>query len=234
MSNTIETILTDDGIQIELFPDMDGYASEPRGDCEGTSDGPTWLIAIRHGWYGKMTEYDNNALSLLDYTLQNTNGDILDAHGESYYDGVQDMTSDDIIERMEKLGHQCREFSTRSQNYLIFALRKDMLKALGSKRMTKATRERAESYLDGQIEEFRQWADGEVYGYRITRFTVDDPDGGELDECWGFIGRDNALAQAFEAASPYTTDAATLTLPPYNEYARYYGPGMVPAKEVAA
>lgn len=61
-------------------------------------------------------------------------------------------------------------------------------------------RDSVAAYVDAVWQEWRMWADGEVYG--VCTVTV-DPDGypvGEVDAVWGFIGMDNAEDNARMAA----------------------------------
>lgn len=55
--------------------------------------------------------------------------------------------------------------------------------------------ERATKYLIGEVEEYASFIEGDCYGY-----IVEDPDGEQLDSCWGFIGFDYAKQEAIEAA----------------------------------
>lgn len=41
------------------------------------------------------------------------------------------------------------------------------------------------------LEAYEAWANGEIYGYRAY-----DKEGNEIDSCWGFLGRDSAVAEA--------------------------------------
>ena len=43
--------------------------------------------------------------------------------------------------------------------------------------------EAAEEILEAEVKEFSDWISGRVYGY-----VVKDPDGEEVNSCWGFIG----------------------------------------------
>lgn len=49
--------------------------------------------------------------------------------------------------------------------------------------------------LEAQAELYRQWMCGEVYGWRVL-----DPDGDELDSCWGYYGDDHEASGLMEAA----------------------------------
>jgi hypothetical protein len=72
-------------------------------------------------------------------------------------------------------------------------------------------------YLRGDVQEYQNWADGEVYGYIIeksveweradgedeTRTTWEEVEDGS---CWGLIGFDYAAQAAEEALSPYESE----------------------------
>ncbi len=55
-------------------------------------------------------------------------------------------------------------------------------KEFGTKRVSKAMREKAEDILRGEIVTYDDYLGGRVYGYVIER------DGEEMDACWGFFG----------------------------------------------
>jgi len=52
------------------------------------------------------------------------------------------------------------------------------------KRVTKDYIAQAEGIVEGEVETFSQWANGDVYGFIIKE------DGEETDSCWGFYGMD--------------------------------------------
>ena len=79
---------------------------------------------------------------------------------------------------------------------VIFALKADVRKEYSVKRVDAATRAKAEKVLQGEVETYSQWANGEVYGYTVT-----DEAGEEVDSCWGFIGLDYAREEAKEACA---------------------------------
>ena len=66
----------------------------------------------------------------------------------------------------------------------IYATAEEIRKNWNCKRITKKRREQVQRMLEGEIETYSQWANGDVWGYTIT--------GGEHDgdSCWGFYGDD--------------------------------------------
>ena len=46
------------------------------------------------------------------------------------------------------------------------------------------------SCLEGEIKTYAQWSEGQVYGYTVT-----DPNGNEIDACWGFYDEPEAIAK---------------------------------------
>lgn len=66
---------------------------------------------------------------------------------------------------------------------IIFALKADVRKEYGVKRVDAKTRAKALEVLKGEVQTYSKWANGEVYGYTVT-----DATGEEVDSCWGFIG----------------------------------------------
>lgn len=73
----------------------------------------------------------------------------------------------------------------------ILATREKILKEYGNVRCTKVARAKARKYIEGEIETYSQWADGEVYGY-VIKGTDDE----EIDSCWGFFGMDYCKQEA--------------------------------------
>jgi hypothetical protein len=58
--------------------------------------------------------------------------------------------------------------------------------------------DRAGDYVDAAIAEYRAWAEGDCFGYRVL-----DPAGNEIDGCWGYYGysdqRDYTRSQALDS-----------------------------------
>lgn len=73
----------------------------------------------------------------------------------------------------------------------ILVPREKMLEEYGTTRCTKAIRAKTRTYIEGEVETYSQWANGEVYGYIIK-----DEDGEEIDSCWGFYGIDYCKEEA--------------------------------------
>jgi len=57
-------------------------------------------------------------------------------------------------------------------------------------------RDRAEVWLQSEVEGFGQWLNGECYGYVIK-----GEDGSDSDSCWGFLGYDTVVEAAKEAGA---------------------------------
>ncbi len=62
----------------------------------------------------------------------------------------------------------------------------DVKKEYGWKIITSSRRKKIESYLNGEIETYDDYLQGNVYG-----FTIEDEVGNEIDSCWGYYGYDN-------------------------------------------
>ena len=82
---------------------------------------------------------------------------------------------------------------------VIVAYRQDVRKMwCGSKKSDAPlpARKRILEALKGEIEAYSDWATGNCHGYRIV-----DPDGNELDSCWGFLGdSEYAMKEGVSAA----------------------------------
>lgn len=68
---------------------------------------------------------------------------------------------------------------------VIFATRTELLSEYGNgkNRLTKAIKDKATTYLEGEIETLDQYIKGDVYG-----FTAKNTQTKEEDSCWGFYG----------------------------------------------
>lgn len=74
----------------------------------------------------------------------------------------------------------------------------------------------AEKIIEEEVEEYRKWVNGEVYGYVIEKSVGwQRSDGGVgvlvtwegVESCWGHIGREYAEEAAREAFAPYAEEA---------------------------
>jgi hypothetical protein len=77
------------------------------------------------------------------------------------------------------------------QSGIVVMSRTDIREAFGVKRITKAIMDKAYSLMRSEVETFSQFLSGDVYG-----IVVSDPDGGEIDSCWGFYGYEYAEEEA--------------------------------------
>lgn len=87
------------------------------------------------------------------------------------------------------------EFDSGQIGFII-ALREDMKKEYGVKRLTKKHLARATKLLEGEVETYDQFLRGDVWGYSIQ-----DRDGEVIDSCWGYYGLEECR-KAAEAAVP--------------------------------
>ena len=44
--------------------------------------------------------------------------------------------------------------------------------------------------MKGEVETYSQWANGEVYGFRLIKVDEYNKEIEEIDSCWGFYGSD--------------------------------------------
>ena len=83
-----------------------------------------------------------------------------------------------------------RPFSCRwdsGQIGFILVSKKKALEEFGGKIVTAKLKERIEKILEGEVETYTQYVEGEVYGFQIV-----DEDGEHIDSCYGFYGTDFA------------------------------------------
>lgn len=85
-----------------------------------------------------------------------------------------------------KLPQGHAEFDSGCSGYIIIR-REKMLKEFGARRWTKKLREKAYELCKGELEEFAQYINGEVYGY-----VIDDNE----HSCWGYYSDEDCLTEA--------------------------------------
>lgn len=107
----------------------------------------------------------------------------------------------------------------------IYVTKKQAVEEWGKKICTKKVIEKAEKYLEGEVEEYDQYLTGDVYGVCLQFFvnegTPDEPEWVEYessdlhrDECWGFFGDEYAKKEAETWIDmPYVTRFLETPLP---------------------
>ena len=73
----------------------------------------------------------------------------------------------------------------------IFVSKETIRKEYGWRNITQKRKEQIIGYLKGEVETYDQFLTGDVYGYEIV-----DTDGNLEDSCWGFFGKESAIAEA--------------------------------------
>jgi hypothetical protein len=73
----------------------------------------------------------------------------------------------------------------------VYVSREDALREVGGKKMSRKKLATIERILRGEVATYAQYLEGDVYGIVIT-----DPDGEEVDSCWGFYGFEYAKEEA--------------------------------------
>ena len=66
---------------------------------------------------------------------------------------------------------------------IIYMTREQILTQFGGKLLTKKKRHQAQELMRDEVDEYDQYLTGDVYGYVVT-----DPNGDEVDSCWGYFG----------------------------------------------
>ena len=84
------------------------------------------------------------------------------------------------------------------QSGIIYVEKERVREEYGKKTISKKLKEKVEGVLRSEVETFSMYLSGDVWGYVIT-----DPDGEELEACWGFYGLDDCKEQALIAAESY-------------------------------
>lgn len=69
---------------------------------------------------------------------------------------------------------------------IIYCTKKKSVEEWGKKKFTKDVEQRAIKYLQGEVETYASYLEGDVIGFIAT-----GPDGEEIDSCWGFFPDDS-------------------------------------------
>lgn len=84
----------------------------------------------------------------------------------------------------------------------IYVTREAILEAWGGKRLSKKKLAAAEACLRAEVEEYDSYLTGRVFGY-----IVKDPQGQEIDSCWGFYSEKHAIESAKDHIDAITKQA---------------------------
>lgn len=77
----------------------------------------------------------------------------------------------------------------------IYVTREEILKEYSRKRLSKKLIAKVREVLESEVKTYDEYLTGAVYGY-----VVEDPDGDNIDSCWGFYGFDYCKTTAKEVA----------------------------------
>ena len=55
--------------------------------------------------------------------------------------------------------------------------------------------------MESEVKQYSQYLEGDVYG-----FAIEDPDGNDMDSCWGFYGHAYCLQEAKSIADSLAAD----------------------------
>ena len=85
----------------------------------------------------------------------------------------------------------------------IYATKTDILKNWDKKKLTKSLLENATKYLEGEVESYNQYLQGDVY-----LFHIEDENGEVVDSCGGFYGLESAVEEVKSQISYYAKEKA--------------------------
>lgn len=187
MTDAIETI-SHDGCTIEIHPDF--HPMNPREECDNL--GTIWTQERRHKSPDDMPCGSNVFASIAQ-----------EFGGKAYPESMEKALDRECVWLpVWKYEHSGVAYRASASNPFfcpwdsgavgyVFVRKADVRKEYGVKRITKAVREKALAVLQGEVEEYSRYANGEAYGFKIM-----DHNGDEIDSCWGF----DDMAYCIEAA----------------------------------
>lgn len=166
---------TIDGLTVKIYQDADGYTCNPRDNFRGATmvlDHNRYDLPKEIGFDGGDFDYDKDAI---------------EAHIRAEYDAV-------AFAWVRGYDHGSLHLSL-SDGYP-FSDPWDS----GTAGFMFVTREKQAEcgtpddllgeLMAGELAEYDQWANGEVYG-----FVIEDAEGNTLDSCWGFVGEMNPYSE---------------------------------------
>lgn len=172
MSDLIKTIEYK-GYDIEIYPDT--YPEDPR-----EWDNLGKIITKR--WWNESDINANDTEAVLDFVdkVAKNGGVVLPIYVYSH--------SGDHFKTSSWHGCGLPQGHARFDSGLagfIYVTADTIRKEYGKKRISAQLREKVENLLKAEIETVDDYANGNVYGYKLI-----DPDGEEIDSCWGYYGYD--------------------------------------------
>lgn len=191
MDESIETIEMGNGYTVKIYQDVNGDNPNPLEDW----DHGIHLILTDGRW----TAYNNS--------------DVITEHAlsDDYFEGWKEIaeTVDDAEGAIFVLpvfggshGPQVA-YSAYGADYegaigIAYVTVKDWQMTQGDIwKDTAENRAQCQRLIDGVLEEYVSWCNGECYGYVVT-----DPNGKEVESCWGFIGdMDYVISEAKSEAN---------------------------------
>lgn len=73
---------------------------------------------------------------------------------------------------------------------IIAVSKADIRKEYGWKLITKARREKILSYLQGEVNAYSQYLEGDIWGFKLEVHNPETDEMDDVDSCWGFYGDD--------------------------------------------
>ena len=171
--------ITYKGYTIEIDPDP--YPEDPRNwDNLGT-------IITRRFWNECEWVDPNDRDAVMDRiaTVEKQGGIVLPIY--CYSHGIDRFRTRDFYDAGLPQGHA--RFDSGLAGFIYAELEK-IRERFGVKRVTKAIREQATENLKGEVETIDAYSCGAVYG-----FTLKNPDGDEIDSCWGYYDKADMIAE---------------------------------------
>lgn len=183
---TYETIQISPDVRVRIEPDEDARSPQESWDTVGQ-------IAYRSTRYTLGTEYVSG--ERLDAIAEGIrNGSLIGlpvyayVHGSSMIAAGQRLRNGAIV-----YGNPFSCPWDSGQSGFIYCTREKAVKEWGKKLCTEAVRDKALKYLFGEVEQFSQYLEGDIYGAIVERLEGDE--WVEKESCWGFYGSQHAMEE---------------------------------------
>lgn len=171
MTDPIETIQYKNHT-IEVYPDPHPY--DPREECDNLG-----VIITKNFWNeSDIKGSDRDAVTDYIDEVEKANGIVLPIY--CYSHGIDRFRTHAFRDGELPQGHA--RFDSGLCGFIVAELDK-IREWFGVKYVTKKVREQTTRNLTGEIQTIDYYSSGQVYGFKLI-----DPNGEEIDSCWGYYG----------------------------------------------
>lgn len=224
MSGDVVESFEINGLTVEIVHEGAGDgAGDPRD-----ADNLGVMIATGHRNYTLGDESHKGSIPEYAQAVQALNEFVEEGEGHKFIQWVKDTFGATVVLPLWLLDHSGLSMSTRSftadPEEWDSGIVGFIFDTTRTREMTGVELADVQTALTHEVADYDKYLQGEVYGYRVL-----DPDGTELDSCWGFLGLDDVdgygvKANAIESASEMDAPKWVAVAGGVSSRATVYGP----------